>query len=59
MAKYNMSEQDAEKVLSKLLKKIDTVKLMENIMVRNYSPSYSGGRSMSENDMYAINKNGK
>lgn len=32
MAKYNMSEQDAEKVLSKLLKKIDIVKFVEKAM---------------------------
>lgn len=32
MAKYNMSEQDAEKVLSKLLKVIDTVKFIETAM---------------------------
>lgn len=32
MAKYNMSEQDAEKVLSNLLKDIDTVKLIKDIM---------------------------
>ena len=32
MTKYNMSEQDAEKVLSKLLKNTDTMKLVENLV---------------------------
>ncbi|ACO36941.1 unknown [Lactobacillus phage Lb338-1] len=56
MAKYNMSEQEAEKVFSEFSQKINILNLVENIMGINYSPSQSGGRSMSESKLYAIKK---
>lgn len=45
MAKYNMSEQEAEKVLSKLLQDTDTMKLVENLV--NALTDYKN--SVSEN----------
>jgi len=53
-----MSEQEAEKVFSELSQKINILNLVENIMGINYSPSQSGGRSMSESKLYAIKKDG-